>query len=83
MDAVKPRWPKQCGCGEVWSRAEWPELPPIGRYLAGTDGWIELRTCVCGSSLVVGVIDLDVDRERDLVKAADAVCPTGTDASTP
>ena len=63
MDALapappKPRWPKACGCGEVWSRTEWPELPPIGRYLAGTDGWIELRTCVCGATLVVTVAEL-------------------------
>jgi hypothetical protein len=42
----------------VWSRDEWPELPPIGRYLAGSDGWIELRTCVCGSTLVVAASDL-------------------------
>ncbi|MBX3192358.1 MAG: hypothetical protein KF819_35535 [Labilithrix sp.] len=54
----KPRWPKTCRCGEVWSREEWPELPPIGRYLAGADGWIELRTCFCGSTLVVAEADL-------------------------
>jgi hypothetical protein len=58
MDSVKAPWPKSCRCGEVWSRSEWPELPPIGRYLAGADGWIELRTCVCGVTLVVSAVDL-------------------------
>lgn len=61
MEPAKPPWPKMCGCGEVWSRTEWPELPPIGRYLAGSDGWIELRTCVCGVTLVVPASDLDLD----------------------
>lgn len=56
--AAAPPWPKACRCGEVWSRGEWPELPPIGRYLAGADGWIELRTCVCGSTLVVAANEL-------------------------
>ena len=58
MEPEKPRWPKICRCGEIWSRSEWPELPPIGRYLAGSDGWIELRTCVCNATLVVAAIDL-------------------------
>jgi hypothetical protein len=62
MDAAKPKpppWPKACRCGEVWSQSEWPELPPIGRYQAGADGWLELRTCVCGASLVVAASDVD------------------------
>lgn len=59
MEPEKPRWPKVCRCGEIWSRSEWPELPPIGRYLAGSEGWIELRTCVCNATLVVAALDLD------------------------
>ncbi len=55
------RWPKICRCGETWSRSEWPELPPIGRYLAGSEGWIELRTCVCNATLVVPAADLGVE----------------------
>lgn len=58
MESARPPWPKACGCGEIWSRTEWPELTPIGRYHAGSDGWIELRSCVCGASLVVTAIDL-------------------------
>lgn len=65
-EPAKPRWPKACGCGEVWSRDQWPELPPIGRYLAGAEGWIELRTCVCGSTLVVGATELT---EEDATRA--------------
>lgn len=69
MEPVKLRWPKECRCGELWSRSEWPELPPIGRYLAGTDGWIELRACVCGANLVVGVADLELDSESGTTRA--------------
>lgn len=57
--SATPPWPKTCRCGEVWSRSEWPELPPIGRYCAGSDGWIELRTCVCGATLLVATGDLE------------------------
>ncbi len=46
-------FPRQCRCGEVWSRDHWPELPLVGRYRAGRDGWIELRSCVCGATMVV------------------------------
>ena len=70
MTSAKPPWPKSCRCGEVWSRSEWPELPPIGRYLAGSDGWIELRTCVCGATLVVAASDLD-----EVGKATPAATP--------
>jgi hypothetical protein len=56
---ASPKWPKACRCGEVWSRTEWPELPPIGRYLAGSEGWLELRTCVCAATLAVAIADLD------------------------
>lgn len=59
-------WPKSCRCGETWSRSEWSELPPIGRYLAGAEGWIELRSCVCGAALVVGAGDLDATDARDV-----------------
>ncbi|MCA9588550.1 MAG: hypothetical protein KC657_24705 [Myxococcales bacterium] len=51
-------WPKVCRCGETWSRAEWSELTPIGRYLAGSEGWMELRSCVCGATLTVEDGDL-------------------------
>jgi hypothetical protein len=42
-----------CKCGESWSRDEWPELPLLGRYQAGRDGWLELRSCVCGATLAL------------------------------
>jgi hypothetical protein len=53
------RWPKACGCGEIWTRDQWPELPMVGRYSAGRDGWMELRSCVCGATLGVDVNDVD------------------------
>jgi CheY-like chemotaxis protein len=39
---------KRCGCGRVWSRDEWKQLP-----LCGTMRGVELRNCACGSSLAV------------------------------
>lgn len=74
-----PPWPKTCPCGEVWARTEWPELPPIGRYDAGSDGWIEVRTCVCGRSLATADADLGLEGgaeppASDRV-ARTAVCP--------
>ena len=58
---------------------EWPELPPIGRYDAGSDGWIEVRTCVCGRSLATADADLGLEGgaeppASDRV-ARTAVCP--------
>jgi hypothetical protein len=53
-------WPKACRCGETWSREEWGELPPIGRYHAAADEILEIRSCVCGATLAVPATDLDV-----------------------
>lgn len=49
--ATEPR--PTCKCGESWTLEEWPELPLVGRYLAGREGWIELRSCVCGTTLAL------------------------------
>lgn len=56
-----PRWPMTCSCGEEWPRETWSELPPIGRYFAGREGWMELRSCVCGAALVVPADAIDAD----------------------
>lgn len=71
--SAKPPWPMTCRCGEAWSRDEWPELPPIGRYCAGADGWIELRTCVCGASLVATLGDLDRGGDSTEIAVANTV----------
>ncbi len=68
------RWPKTCSCGEAWALAEWSELPPIGRYSAGTDGWIEVRTCFCGRSLGIPVADVDGGAQPDV----DVIAPVHT-----
>lgn len=51
-------WPKACACGETWRRDHWGELTPVGRYRAAED-WLELRSCVCGRTLVVTSSELD------------------------
>lgn len=53
---MQQRWPKSCKCGETWSREQWNELPPVGRYKA--DEVLELRSCVCGANLAVSARDL-------------------------
>jgi hypothetical protein len=53
---VENDWPKACACGETWSREQWGELTPVGRYLA--DEWLELRSCVCGKTLAVPTREL-------------------------
>jgi hypothetical protein len=56
VEQAKMGWPKTCACGETWSREQWGELTPVGRYRA--EEWIELRTCVCGKTLVVSANEL-------------------------
>jgi len=62
VERTKTGWPKACGCGETWSRHHWGELTPVGRYRA--EEWIELRSCVCGKTLVVLESEL-VDQTND------------------
>lgn len=50
-ETPKRLWPVVCRCGETWSEDEWAELPLIGTYDAGSEGKLELRTCVCGANL--------------------------------
>jgi hypothetical protein len=50
---MNERFPITCKCGETWSQEEWKELPLVGKYDAQSDGWIELRTCVCGATLTI------------------------------
>jgi len=52
-DTAGPAWPRTCSCGESWDEQQWTELPSDGRYCAGREGWLELRTCVCGSRLTI------------------------------
>ena len=53
MTTHEVEWPKVCKCGEEWTAEEWEELPTDGRYFAGAEGWMELRTCVCGARLTI------------------------------
>jgi hypothetical protein len=46
-------WPRTCKCGESWAKDEWSELPSDGRYYAGSEGWMEIRMCVCGVRLIM------------------------------
>lgn len=48
-------WPKRCACGAEWCAATWQHLPYVGRMdYDGVDP-LELRTCLCSSTLAVKV----------------------------
>jgi hypothetical protein len=52
--------PKACGCGLVHDTAAWESLPSRGVQAFDADATgpaeaIELRNCLCGSTLAVGV----------------------------
>jgi hypothetical protein len=58
---------KECGCGRQYSRETWSTLRLVGRQ-GDDDGAIELRDCVCRSTIAVDVRDL---RELPIVGPAD------------
>jgi CheY-like chemotaxis protein len=62
ITALPPDVVKRCGCGREFTRSRWLDLPRCGRvHLARRDMVVELRNCVCGSSLAL---------ERDGASAA-------------
>ena len=58
-DTVRPPPPvfcrdlKQCACGAVYTPGEWLSLKYVGQMDDGDGGWLELRNCVCGSTIAV------------------------------
>jgi CheY-like chemotaxis protein len=53
---------KQCGCGREYSRDEWGALRLCGRiHVPGRNFALELRNCVCGSSIAVQSEELPDD----------------------
>jgi two-component system response regulator MprA len=56
---VRPERVKECSCGRQYSLTQWLALPTCGRMRIPRRGVaVELRTCVCGSSLSVELDDL-------------------------
>jgi len=43
---------KRCACGRSYSEAEWETLPYVGVQKID-DERLEIRNCVCGSSITV------------------------------
>ena len=58
-------FPKRCSCGAVYRQEDWMQFPSLG-VLPGTNkisgrrisGDIELRVCICGSSVSVKLKEL-------------------------
>lgn len=52
---------KECSCGRTFTLKEWLDLPSCGRmHLPQRGVVVEVRTCVCGSSLTAELDDLGV-----------------------
>jgi hypothetical protein len=47
-------WPKVCACGSTYSARGWSSLELVGEHDDGVD-LLELRNCVCGSTLAVAI----------------------------
>ncbi len=43
-------FPKHCGCGRIYTRHDWRKLPYVGVMIDEPND-LELRNCVCGSTL--------------------------------
>lgn len=52
-----PRVPafKVCGCGAVYDATSWRALPYVGVQRLDDEPDLELRNCVCGSTIAVPV----------------------------
>lgn len=46
---------KVCGCEREYTAADWRCLPLVGRQDDGDGGYLELRNCVCRSTIAVEV----------------------------
>ena len=57
-------WPKTCGCGRTWTREQWRDLPFVARTPDHEGGLLEMRTCMCRSTLAVHVDELDDPNPR-------------------
>jgi CheY-like chemotaxis protein len=54
-------WPRKCSCGRAWLRAPWCELVYVGTFeVEGST--LELRQCLCGSTI-------SVERDADIADA--------------
>lgn len=49
------KWQKECRCGVSYTHAAWQRLPYVGLQDDFDGGWLEMRNCVCHSTLCVRV----------------------------
>lgn len=47
-----------CGCGRNYDAQSWPSLPLNGYMADGDGGFLELRTCACGSTRAIVVAEV-------------------------
>jgi hypothetical protein len=52
FDSLTARWPARCRCGKQYSEAQWTRLQLVGRESVD-DEPLELRVCLCGSTISV------------------------------
>lgn len=57
-------WPKKCACGAEHTRDGWRKLAFVGRLPSCGEDALEIRNCVCGSSIAVEIREIE-EEERD------------------
>jgi len=50
---------KKCSCGRTYTKAQWKKLPFVGYQKYEWGEVQEMRNCVCGSTMVIVIIEGD------------------------
>lgn len=48
-------WPVRCACGKQYAEERWETLRLVGRQASTDELELEMRICVCGSTISVRV----------------------------
>lgn len=52
---TEPQFPKRCACGRTYDAETWKALRYVGAMPDGAGGALELRDCVCHSTIAIEV----------------------------
>ena len=50
---MTPQFPKTCGCGLIYTEADWNEILTLKGVYKDEECTLEMRNCLCGSTLAV------------------------------
>ena len=69
----KVPWPKRCGCGASWWPTRFRSLESVGIWRVDDEEELELRNCVCGSTIAVRWNE-HAERWVEVCDASDLAC---------